>query len=580
MLVFLGGFYTLFAQNTFNGDTTPTYHQTVAIYQDLADRYPNAALYTKGPTDCGRPLHLFVVSHPDLPGIQARETAGHGMRVLLINNGIHPGEACGVNASIMLARQLLEGGMAEEMLRGTVVCIIPMYNVGGALQRNSTTRANQRGPLEYGFRGNARNLDLNRDFTKMDSRNAKSFAQLFHEWDPHVYLETHTSNGADYQYTMTMLATQKDKLGGEVGVLLQKTMLPALYKGSKRLGWEIAPYVNVFGRAPEDGGIKGFLDTPRYSSGFAAQFQCMSFVSEAHMLKPFADRVNATYATLLALLQATVLHGEELTKAREADRDALVWAEALPMNWTLDTAASDSISFKGYQAVYEKSQITGQQRLRYDQARPVNMELPIFDRYLPTDGVLKPDYYVVPQAWSEVIERLLLNGVRMLRFAKDTILETESYRIVDFNTMEHSFEGHYLHHGTHVEETRETRAVLKGDYLVPMHSAKDRFVMEALEPVSEDSYFNWNFFDEVLQQKEWFSPYVFEDEAVEMLKENDQLNSQFRSRKEQDPEFASNAWAQLYWLYQHSPHYEQQYLRYPVFRLHGSQRLPVSPLRQ
>ena len=71
-----------------------------------------------------------------------------------------------------------------------------------ALNRNSTTRTNQNGPESYGFRGNARNYDLNRDFIKSDTKNAKTFAQIFHLVQPDVFIDNHVSNGADYQYIL------------------------------------------------------------------------------------------------------------------------------------------------------------------------------------------------------------------------------------------------------------------------------------------------------------------------------------------------------------------------------------------
>ena len=86
---------------------------------------------------------------------------------------------------------------------------IPVYNVDGALSRQDTSRVNQNGPEAFGFRGNARHLDLNRDFIKADSLNARTFAQVFTRWDPDVMVDTHTSNGADYQHVVTLIATQQ-----------------------------------------------------------------------------------------------------------------------------------------------------------------------------------------------------------------------------------------------------------------------------------------------------------------------------------------------------------------------------------
>ena len=578
VLAFVSMSLLCFGQPTFHGDTTPTYDQAIAIYEELASKHVNATLYQKGPTDSGKPLHMFVISNRDMPGIQPFETRQFDQRVVLINNGIHSGEACGINASIMLSRFLLEDERAQELLQNTVVCIVPIYSIGGSLQRNSHSRANQEGPAEYGFRGNARNLDLNRDFTKMDSYNAQSFAKMFHEWDPHVYLETHTSNGADYQYTMTLLSTQKDKLDTAVSEVMQSMILPGLYKRMSEKQEEMVRYVNVFGRSPEEAGITGFLDSPRYSSGFATQFQCMGFMSEAHMLKPFEDRVNATFELMLSLLEEVEEHGKEIALARYDARNALVWQEAFPLNWELDTVASDTIQFNGYRSEYRKSAVTGRDRLYYDRAAPTQFEIPVYDHYRGTNDVMKPRYYVVPQARREVIERLHHNGVEMLVLVQDTILESEVYYISHFNTVSKPYEGHYLHDQTEVRTEVREEMLRAGDVLVPMYTDRDRFVVEVLEPSSADSYFNWNFFDEILQQKEWFSGYVFEDEAARMLEEDEGLRSMFEQMKA-DPEFAESPFAQLYWLYQQSPHYEEQHMKYPVLRIMNEHELPTRPMR-
>ncbi|MDV7396528.1 M14 family zinc carboxypeptidase, partial [Arthrospira platensis SPKY1] len=111
-----------------------------------------------------------------------------GKCIMLVNNGIHPGEPDGIDATMMLFRDLLQDPGKRKLLEHTVIVTIPVYNVGGALNRNSTTRANQNGPEAYGFRGNARNLDLNRDFIKCDSKNAQTFSQIFHYWKPDVFI--------------------------------------------------------------------------------------------------------------------------------------------------------------------------------------------------------------------------------------------------------------------------------------------------------------------------------------------------------------------------------------------------------
>jgi hypothetical protein len=107
----------------------------------------------------------------------------------------------------------------------------------------------------------------------------------------------------------------------------------------------------------------------------------------------------------------------------------------------------------------------------------------------------------------------------------------------------------------------------KGDYLVMANQWKNRYIVETLEPTAVDGFFAWNFFDEILQQKEWFSDYLFEDIAVTMLVDNPQLKSDFEERKSRDTVFANDSWAQLTYLYQHSKYYEKSHLRYPILRI-------------
>ena len=148
-------------------------------------------------------------------------------------------------------------------------------------------------------------------------------------------------------------------------------------------------------------------------------------------------------------------------------------------------------------------------------------------------------------------------------------VDAEIYRIEDYQTRTSAYEGHYLHYNTQVSQTQEQTTLRAGDYLIPTDQFGIRYLVETLEPSAIDSFFNWNFFDTVLQQKEGFSPYVWEDLALDLLNSKPQLRSEFETLKSQDKSFAQNAYAQLDWLHKHSPHYEKAHLRYPVIRILG-----------
>jgi len=184
--------------------------------------------------------------------------------VILINNGIHPGEPDGVDASMLLLRDLVQRKVS--LPDNVALAVIPLYNIGGALNRSPFSRVNQNGPESYGFRGNAQNLDLNRDFTKNDSRNARSFVRIFHWVNPDLQIDNHVSEGADYQYTMTLLPSQWNKLGGGLGTFLHDVFQPALFAGMEKKGWPMTPYVN-FEEGNPSRGWDAFYDEPRYSTG-------------------------------------------------------------------------------------------------------------------------------------------------------------------------------------------------------------------------------------------------------------------------------------------------------------------------
>jgi hypothetical protein len=222
------------------GKQTATYAECIAFYQQLDKLSPQVSIKEMGMSDAGYPYHVVLYandgsSDPD-------QWHRRGKVVILINNGIHPGEPDGVDASMLLLRDLVTQKI--HLPDNVALAVIPLYNIGGALNRGPFSRVNQNGPESYGFRGNAQNLDLNRDFTKNDSRNARSFVRIFHWVNPDLQIDNHVSDGADYQYTMTLLPSQWNKLGGGLGTFLHDVFQPALFAGMEKKGWPMTPYVN------------------------------------------------------------------------------------------------------------------------------------------------------------------------------------------------------------------------------------------------------------------------------------------------------------------------------------------------
>lgn len=555
---------TIYGQEpAFTGNVSVTYAEAISAYQRLAEAHADATLHEVGSTDVGRPLHVFIIDK----GGKGFDPDVSERTVLLINNGIHPGEPCGIDASIQLAERLLSGAAPySDWLDSVVVAIIPVYNVGGALRRGCCVRANQNGPEAYGFRGNARNLDLNRDFIKADSENAKAFYRIFHWVKPHVVIDTHTSNGADYQYVMTMINTQPDKAGEEQGAYIREHMNPDVYSRMEKSGFGMTPYVFSMGVTPETG-LRDYLETPRYTTGYAALFNTIGYTSETHMLKPFAQRVESTYQFLRATLEHMHANNRALIALRHTSDRKVETQKTFAIDWELDTTRFRMIPFRGFEAHYPKSKIHGEQRLAYDRSQPFEREIRYYDRYKVTRAVDAPTAYIVPQAWREVVERFALNGVKMERLQRDTVVKLEVYYIRSFTSSTSVYEGHHVNTANALEVQREDVQLFAGDYVVYVNQVCNRYIVETLEPQAVDAFFRWNFFDSVLQQKEWYSDYVFEDTAADLLAENSELRAEFEAAKASDLELAASPQRQLFWIYLRSPFYEGTVNRYPVFRM-------------
>lgn len=540
-----------------NGNQTATYSEIIDYYRLLDEKYTEARLIEAGDTDVGVPLHLFMLS------ARGEFEPSADKLVLFINNCIHPGEPEGSDASMMLSRDLLEQNRLPEDM---IICIIPVYNTGGALNRSAHSRANQNGPETYGFRGNARNLDLNRDFIKTDSRNSASLQRIFQHWQPHVFLDNHTTNGADYQHVITYIASQKDKLNPVLASYMTGSLRPELDKRLSAKGFPPVPYVHFRGDTPESGLI-GFYDSPRYSTGYAALFNSIGFVLETHMLKPFDQRVAASYAFMDELIAILSEQRQAVLAARREAADAVAAQQEFPLHWELDTTSHGEILFRGYESSHKESQVSGEPRLYYDRSRPFEKEVPFFNNYEAQVRVKKPKAYLIPQAWTKAIDLLKLNGVRMERLEADQELSVEAYYISDYKTVTRPYEGHYLHYDVQLRKEQQEIRFHKGDYLIHTNQPAVRYIMEVLEPQATDSFFAWNFFDSVLGQKEYFSAYVFEDLAADLLSADPDLKKAFEEKKKNDPGFARNGAAQLDFIYRHSPYYEKSHLRYPVYRV-------------
>lgn len=550
------------SQSQWTGNASPDYFELIQHLKKLDKQSPRLSLYAMGASDVyGLPIYICILNGAE-DSISTFEKARKGTTIL-INNAIHPGEPDGINACLIYSESYINLDSINPS--DPLIAFIPAYNVGGMLNRSGTSRANQNGPEFYGFRGNAQNLDLNRDFTKMDSENAQTFAQIFNVLKPDIFVDNHVSNGADYQYTLTYISSVKERLAPSLRKLVYGRMLPQLTQELKKSKWDLFPYVETVKDLP-DSGIYQFNDLPRYAMGYASLFNVISFTVETHMLKPFPNRVRATHDFINELVKWSVKNASAIELAREKAHEWEGNQHYFRFNYER-TSSADSILFKGFKAFYDTSDITGLRHLKYDRALPFQSTIPFYRTYASKDSVEIPKFYVVKGQETEIIEHLRSNGILFEVMQENKKLPVLAQIVNNYKSLSKPYEGHFMHTQKDIQRVSVNYQFRPGDILIPTNQNGSLFLHSVLQPECEDSYFTWNYFDSYLQEKEYFSNYVFIDKIRGILQANPELKQEYEAKKLEDKEFAQSEWQQLYFLYQRSPFFEPSYMMLPVFEL-------------
>ena len=266
------------------------------------------------------------------------------------------------------------------------------------------------------------------------------------------------------------------------------------------------------------------------------------------------------------MIEQASINANELIELRTNAKVTVTAATNFSLSWQVDTSQHSTVKFMGYEQAFKTSDATGLKRMYYDRSKPFTKNVKYFNVFASSNLIKKPTAYIIPQGWYAVIDLLKLNGVKMHAFNNDTILKVEVYHIDDYKSAVRPYEKHHKNNSVKVSVEKKQLKFLKGDFFIPMNQTANRYIIEMLEPTGDDSFFAWNFFDAILQQKEGYSDYRWEDVAAAVLKDNPGLQKSLKDKKEADPKFASNASAQLDFIYKNSPYYEPAHLRYPVFR--------------
>lgn len=548
---------------------TPAYPETIAYLQKLAAAKP--ALLKLSPmtekTDQGRDMMMAVVSAAADKSPQGLRASGKPL--IYVQAGIHPGEANGKDAGLMLIRDLLIRN--DALLSKVNLLFVPTVNVDGDMRYGKYGRINQNGPEQTGWRVNGRNLNLNRDFTKLDSPEIRNVARALDDYQPDFFIDTHSTDGVNYQYDVTY-CNNGQGWSPASSRWMDQVMTPEVYRELRRYGHEPNVCISMNDNEnPDKGYYPYYSDLARFSNQYADARGIPAILVELHALKPYKQQVLGNYVLYRAIFDSVSRHYDGLRAAIAKDRAAR--PDPVTLTWKEAEGKPKLVDFKGVKFDKVPSPVTGDKIMRWSN-QPRDYRLPITPLTVPDLIAARPKAYVVPAQWHEVIARLRAHGIQLRELSRPETLDVTVYRLDDiklgtpFEPDRESadkipgYEGRLLIDGKPSPLQRKV-TYPAGSVVVDPQQPLGTLAMLLLEPASPDSFLHWGFFNANLTSAEAPEAYVMEPMARRMLAESPALRQAFQARLK-DPKFAKDRNARLNWFYEQTPFADSNRFLYPV----------------
>jgi hypothetical protein len=554
------------------GRRTGAYAEALALAETYAAEFPEAIrLLRFGATAEGRPLVALVVGRgPGATDAAACRTARRP--VLFFQAGIHPGEIEGKDAGFIFLREVLSGRQLPGALDRLTLVFVPTLNADGHERSSPNNRPNQRGPEEMGWRTTAQNLNLNRDYTKVDAPEMDAVLRLMQEWDPVLFCDVHATDGAQFEHDLSLLVDAASVAPEPLLAQGKKLRDGLLARLTQRGHTPVDFYPSLREEDRPESGFDLWVLAPRYSNGYwGAMRQRLSVLVETHSWRPYDYRVKTVLNIFDVLFELALEHGRAwLDAVASADADATcLGGRSVELTYAA-TDRARTIEFKGYAYERTLSPVSGRPRIRYDETRPMSWKVPYHDELRADCTVIAPRHgYVVPAAWSAALApRLTAHGIVFERLTRAvTKARTQTFRAQRFKPAAAPFEGR-----TRLEVEGswrdEPRDLPDGSLLVKIAQPRARLALHLFEPTAPDSFLAWGFFNGCFERKEHMEAYVCEAEAERMLR--DPLIKAAFEEALRDPAFAASATRRLDFFYERHPSWDERFALYPVLRLEHS----------
>jgi len=542
---------------------TDSYEGTIAYAKQLAKQFKEVHYLSIGQTVTGRDVPLLIVDKDGYT--KPKKIRKSGRCVVLVQSCIHPGEPNGKDAMFLLIRNMLIGRENGDLLNDFSFLFIPVLSPDGLANFSPFNRINQNGPKQMGWRVNAQGLNLNRDFTKLDTPELRGFAALFNQWQPDLFFDTHATDGADYQYVTTYSVEDFGNYDAGLSQWLNSVWEPKIKAAMYELNIPVTRYIEFHPWGDPTGSLYDESFSAMFSEAYTTARNCPGILLETHMLKPYKDRVLSTYHMIVETLRIIAADKANfqntLAQAKKNDLNL----SQLPIN--MQSELNDTIweDFLGYHFDTVQSEVTGSWYYSYDPTKPETRKTRRIRATRPEKTLNVPKEYIIPAQYKEVIDIVKAHGFEMNLLKNEKTLQVNTYRFSDVSFMPTPSEGRCRVARFNTEEITKEVVFPKGSAVVKTSQNGVRLLMNLLEPEMHGSLFEWGFFNHVLQRVEYFEVYKMEPMAQAMLAADPFLKEQFEAWKASFPKDKQpSQYTILNWFYERSPYCDKNYLVYPI----------------
>ena len=542
---------------------TDNYEGTIAYAKLLDKEFKEVHYQTIGQTAQGRDIPLLIVDGNGYTN--PRKIHRSGKNLILVESCIHPGEPNGKDAMFLLIRNMMTGREYRNLLDDFSFLFIPVLSPDGLANFSPYNRINQNGPKETGWRVNAQGLNLNRDFTKLDSPELRAFTAMFNKWQPDLFFDTHATDGADYQYVTTYSVENFGNYDPSITYWLSEVWEPKIGIAMMRHDMPVTRYIEFHPWGDPTASLYDESFSAMFSEAYTTARNCPGILLETHMLKPYRDRVLSTYYMIVETLNIISDNKEAYQNALQQARKSDLTLKEIPIN--MQPELNDTIweNFLGYHFDTVQSDITGSWYYAYDTTRPETRKIRRVLSTRPEKTLSVPKEYIIPAQYAEVIDIVKAHGFDVNLLKSEKTLTVNTYRFSNVSFAPRPSEGRCRVAHADAEEITKVVTFPKGSAVVKTSQNGVRLLMNLLEPEMQGSLFEWGFFSHVLQRVEYFEIYKMEPMARQMLAADPFLEEQFNTwkaafAKDQQP----SQYAIMNWFYEHSPYCDKNYLVYPV----------------